>query len=315
MGKLKLYTIIPELEEMENDKIKINLDLPQTWSDLTEDQLKYVLQLRASSTMSAYEIRIAALMRFAHMEERQPLTEAEKYMKEREGYHFMRVPKIVGTSDKILPLPEWVFLDAVNRLSWLDGPTNDVTRLENIVSRYKPYDATMSDMPFGVYLQVENHWQVAMSWAKVQADESTDKQVRVEALEHVEICLEQIARLLYVSQRKWWQKKPKPFAFSMLMQQNILHWLSGWHSWAAIAYPHLFKPSGNAEGTVVTSRYLQDQIDSQISALTDGDVTKLPHVLEKTTTADALHILDIKAKEAAAAKKAQEDAIAKAKRR
>lgn len=303
----KLYTIIPTLE-MENDKIKISLDLPQTWSDLTEAQLRYVLQLRASSTMSAYEIRIAALLRFAGMEERQPHTDAERELQKKEGYHFMRVSKIANTRDKILPLPEWFFLDAVNRLSWLDTPSNDVTRLEKIANRYKPYDAQMSDMPFGVYLQVENQWQSGMAWAKVHADVQQPDQVRQSALAHVEHSLDEIARLLYVPQTKWYLVKPRPLRTDALMRQNILHWLSGWHSWAAIAYPHLFRPSGNADATVITSSYLQDQIDSQISALTDGDVTKLPHILEKTTTSDALHILDIKAKEAHAAKKAQEEA-------
>lgn len=311
--KKQLNTIIPSIEMAQNT-IKINLDLPQTWSDLNEDQLNYILQLRASSTMTAYEIRIAALLRFAGLEQRAPRTDAEKELAEKEGIRFMRVAKIVGSTEKELPMPDWFFLDALNRLSWLDSPTSDVTRLEHLVKDYMPYDAELADVPFGIYLQVDKTWQRAMAWTGVLRDTEADEKSRQTANAVMEECFDEIARLLYQPVKKWYKREPKPLKPDAVMRQNILHWMVGWHAYAALQFPHLFKGGGEGK-TVITDEFLKNQIDTQLSALTGGDVTKLPIILEKTLAHDALHILDIKAKEAAEAKKLQEEAMAKAKRR
>lgn len=294
-----LHTITPQIE-MYNGSYHINIDLPHTWSDLTEDQLHYVLQLKASSTMSPIEIRTCAFLRFCDMEERQPRTDAEKEMR-KNGHHFFRSPK--GSKEKEIILPDWFMLNVVNSLSFLDHPTNDVVRLENIVKGYRPYSSTFNDLPFGEYLQIESLWQSAMA-IQLSDDNSSD----------LEDIFEQMAKILY-KPIVWWHchvpgfdkhiqlPKRKPFSMDVVMQQNILFWMNGFHLFAQDQWPHLFRPgSGGGE---VTRESLKEQIDVQIQALTGGDVTKMDAVLNVDTWS-ALNMLDIKQKDAELAKREAE---------
>lgn len=301
-----LITVTPEIV-MEGDTIqRININLPGTWSELNDEQLLYILQLQASSTMSAIEVRTCALMRFCGMIERAPRNEAERELNH-QGQHIFRTP--YGSNKTEMILPEWFLQQAVSKLSWLDRPTEDVTRAQNIAKGFDPYDATFADMPFGVYLQIESLWQQAMAWAEAISPKSNpDKEtIKMGAVESEQL-FESIARLLYrphytINAGPIKLPRRKPFAFGIVMQQNVVHWLTGWRMYAQNEWPHLFR--GGSGGGSITQQSIRENIDVQLQALTGGDVTKMQQVLD-TDTHSALRMLDIKQHDAELAKMQQE---------
>ena len=310
MKRLRLNTVIPVIENIEGIS-HINLDLPQTWSDLNDDQLRYILRLRNIESVTPMEIRLLAVLKFAGLEERKPRTETERAFAESNNVRYFKVARCSESRVKEMPLPDWFLTESIKRMAWLDEPTDDVTRIVNLISGHLPYEADLSDMPFGIYLQVENAWQTALSWAAAMSEQKANKEVQ----KHLHECLDELASLLYYPRREWYLPfKPRKVSYPPETAQNIMHWMIGWHKYALYAFPHLFRRSGGSSSPI-TSEALREQTDAQLSALTGGDVTKLPIVLKSTMTHDALHVLDIKAHEAAEARKAREEALANAKRR
>lgn len=310
MKRLRLNTVIPVIENVEGIS-HVNLDLPQTWSDLNDDQLRYILRLRNIESVTPMEIRLLAVLKFAGLEERKPRTETERAFAESNNVRYFKVARCSESRVKEMPLPEWFLTESIKRMAWLDEPTDDVTRIVNLISGHLPYEADLSDMPFGIYLQVENAWQTALSWAAAMSEQKANK----EAQKHLHECLDELASLLYYPHREWYLPvKPCKVSYPPETAQNIMHWMIGWHKYALYAFPHLFRRSGGSSSPI-TSEALREQTDAQLSALTGGDVTKLPIVLKSTMTHDALHVLDIKAHEAAEARKAREEALANAKRK
>ena len=310
MKRLRLNTVIPVVENIEGIS-HINLDLPQTWSDLNDDQLRYILRLRNIESVTPMEIRLLAVLKFAGLEERKPRTDIEREYAESNNVRYFKVARCSESRVKEMPLPDWFLTESIKRMAWLDEPTDDVTRIVNLISGHLPYEADLSDMPFGIYLQVENAWQTALSWAAAMSEQKANK----DAQKHLHECLDELASLLYYPHREWYHTfKPRKVSYPPETAQNIMHWMIGWHKYALYAFPHLFRRSGGSSSPI-TSEALREQTDAQLSALTGGDVTKLPIVLKSTMTHDALHVLDIKANEAAEARKAREEALANAKRR
>ena len=310
MKRLRLNTVIPVIENVGGIS-HVNLDLPQTWSDLNDDQLRYILRLRNIESVTPMEIRLLAVLKFAGLEERKPRTETERAFAESNNVRYFKVARCSESRVKEMPLPDWFLTESVKRMAWLDEPTDDVTRIVNLISGHLPYEADLSDMPFGIYLQVENAWQTALSWAAALSGQKANK----EAQKHLHECLDELASLLYYPHREWYLPfKPRKVSYPPETAQNIMHWMIGWHKYALYAFPHLFRRSGGTSSPI-TSEALREQTDAQLSALTGGDVTKLPIVLKSTMTHDALHVLDIKAHEAAEARKAREEALANVKRK
>ena len=310
MKRLRLNTVIPVIENIEGIS-HINLDLPQTWSDLNDDQLRYILRLRNIESVTPMEIRLLAVLKFAGLEERKPRTDIEREYAETNNVRYYKVARSSESRVKEMPLPDWFLTESIKRMAWLDEPTDDVTRIVNLISGHLPYEADLSDMPFGIYLQVENAWQTALSWAAAMSEQKANK----EAQKRLHECLDELASLLYYPHREWYHTfKPRKVSYPPETAQNIMHWMIGWHKYALYAFPHLFRRSGGSSSPI-TSEALREQTDAQLSALTGGDVTKLPIVLKSTMTHDALHVLDIKAHEAAEARKAREEALANAKRK
>ena len=310
MKRLRLNTVIPVIENIGGIS-HVNLDLPQTWSDLNDDQLRYILRLRNIESVTPMEIRLLAVLKFAGLEERKPRTETERAFAESNNVRYYKVARSSESRVKEMPLPDWFLTESIKRMAWLDEPTDDVTRIANLISGHLPYEADLSDMPFGIYLQVENAWQTALSWAAAMSEQKANK----EAQKHLHECLDELASLLYYPRREWYHTlKPRKVSYPPETAQNIMHWMIGWHKYALYSFPYLFRRSGGSSSPI-TSEALRKQTDAQLSALTGGDVTKLPIVLKSTMTHDALHVLDIKAHEAAEARKAREEALANAKRR
>ena len=310
MKRLRLNTVIPVIENVGGIS-HINLDLPQTWSDLNDDQLRYVLRLRNIESVTPMEIRLLTVLKFAGLEERKPRTETERAFAESNNVRYFKVARCSESRVKEMPLPDWFLTESIKRMAWLDEPTDDVTRIVNLISGHLPYEADLSDMPFGIYLQVENAWQTALSWAAAMSEQKANKEVQ----KHLHECLDELASLLYYPRREWYLPfKPRKVSYPPETAQNIMHWMIGWHKYALYAFPHLFRRSGGSSSPI-TSEALREQTDAQLSALTGGDVTKLPIVLKSTMTHDALYVLDIKAHEAAEARKAREEALANAKRK
>lgn len=309
MKRLRLNTVIPIIENIGGIS-HVNLDLPQTWSDLNDDQLRYILRLRNIESITPMEIRLLAVLKFAGLEECKPRTETERAFAESNDVRYFKVARCSESRVKEMPLPDWFLTESVRRMAWLDEPSDDVTRIVDLVGGRRPYEADLSDMPFGIYLQVENAWQTALSWAAAMSGSKANK----EAQKHLHECLEELASLLYYPYREWYLPVKRKVSYPRETAQNIMHWMIGWHKYALYAFPHLFRRSGGSSSPI-TSEALREQTDAQLSALTGGDVTKLPIVLKSTMTHDALHVLDIKAHEAAEARKAREEALASAKRR
>lgn len=150
----------------------------------------------------------------------------------------------------------------------LDIPAVPI-RLER-VGKYFAYPADFSGVPFKIWLSLENFYQGYLA--------TEDNQL-----------LLQMAKLMYHND---------DFTCEDYVLISVFYWFSSLKRYFSIRFSHFFQPFDEScclEQKTVAQR-LQDSMDSQIRALTKGDVTREAAVLD-TDTLRALTELNALAKE------------------
>lgn len=249
----------------------LHLACPRSWSEMTQEQLRYALHVIGSGMYSSVEGRTLMLLRFTGIEVlgKSPL-----------GWACRVAAAVPGASPSGKPrrhhffLQDWQVQSMIQQLEYVDSYEAFDVRLESIQG-FKAVDALLHGVRFHDYLQMEKYYQgyLATKEAKYALG---------------------LARLLYPVGR---------FAASVGIVSLDAAELTGclmWYSYVkkqfSRFFPHFFRPVATTAGTSPAGSWL-DQMNAQIRALTDGDITKEQAVFDKDCWR-ALTELDAKAREA-----------------
>lgn len=148
-------------------------------------------------------------------------------------------------------------------LAWIDDPGTVPVRVDELRG-VRALDTKLHGVAFEIYLQAENCFQGILN---------SKSEAAVAAL----------ARLLYPGVRR------APAGWEQLM---VVQWWAQVKAMFAELFPHLFRPTGGSATTT-----MMEVMNSEIRALTGGDVTKEGEILAIDTWR-ALTELDAKAREA-----------------
>ena len=232
------------------------ITLPRSWAELTDGQLLTVYNLFARE-ISAAEVKTLCLMKWNKI---QIITQwaPHRYLVKRGRQQTILTSKQIQTATATLD-----FLDEI--------PTTPV-RVSRI-GRHRALPANFEEVPFEKYLYVENLFQ---GFLHTQDDS----------------LLTQITQILNDSE------KNKP---TKAKQVNTFYWVAALKKYFATQFPHFFQPVESLEkvsdllkNTPSLYSRLRDATNTQIRALTGGDITKEPTIL-KMDTIRALTELDAKA--------------------
>ena len=236
--------------------ISINLNVPQGWHELDDDQLRYVYSLIAKE-FSADEIKTLALLKWA--------TPKINVLGLGSGRSFLCSTK-VKNSNKIFELSASQVAELMPSLAWLDSIPSTPVRLKKI-RNHVAVDPIFSGVPFETYLVVENLYQGFLSTQK-------------------DALLDDLAHVLYPGCSV--TLKPEE-------RFSIFYWVASLKDMFARRFPDFFQPaSANAENLLGSSpniaKQLQESIDAQIRALTKGDITKGKALSIRSTSAARLFV-------------------------
>ena len=232
----------------------LHLTCPRSWKEMTQEQLRYALHVIGCGLYSSVEGRTLMLLRFCGIE----VTRKTPY-----GWA-CSVP--VGSSDgeqhkHPFFLQSWQVQDMIKQLEYVDSYEAFDVRLESIQG-FKAVDPLLHRVMFQDYLNMEKYYQGYLA----------TKQQRF-ALG--------LARLLYPG---------GVTAIDDAELTNCIMWYSYVKKQFSKHFRHFFKPA--PEGGKAVDWI--EQMNAQIRALTDGDITKEDAVFKKDCWR-ALTELDAKA--------------------
>lgn len=171
-----------------------------------------------------------------------------------------------GRGSRIVELSPETLAEHLAVLSFLSSPGAEPVRPSKIRGR-KAVDARLHGVTFGTYIRLENLYQGYI-------DSMSDA------------AMETMCRLLYPGRRPCGEVPAEE-------RISVLQWMVQLKEFFAIKFPHFFRPAPGS----VDAPSMSDIMDSEIRALSGGDVTKEADVLEADCWR-ALTELDYKAKEA-----------------
>jgi len=165
---------------------------------------------------------------------------------------------------------------AANSLGFLDHAPDAPARPDRLAGG-KAIDPELHNTPFADWLVIENLWQAALQGI-------SEKDGYAHAAENP--AMRPLLEKLWPGYKA---RAVRPWHAAL-----AIVWLSGLKSLFAATFPHLFQPAAAAGDEPADMRR---NMETQIRALTGGDITKRQAVIESDTWA-ALHELNEKAREA-----------------
>ena len=243
---------------------------PRSWNEMSQEQLRYALHLIGCGMYSPLEVRTLLLLRFCGIV---PVRNTPNGWscyaplcyragrKKPHRHHFF--------------LQSWQVLDMTGQLEYVDSYEAFDVRLESI-GGFKAVDGLLHGVRFWDYLQMEKYYQgyLATKEGKYALG---------------------LARLLYPEAAASPQHSVQLLAIDDAELTNCVMWYS-WvkKQFASRYFRHFFRPFPVGQGKAVN---WMEQMNAQIRALTDGDITKEQAVYDKDCWR-ALTELDAKAREA-----------------
>ena len=236
----------------------LRLSCPRSWKEMSQEQLRYALHVIGCGMYSSVEGRTLMLLRF---------TGIEVLGKTPGGWSCAIRVEVEGkksTKRHLFFMQSWQVQDMIQQLEYVDSYETMDVRLESIQG-FKAVDAMLHRVMFGDYLNMEKHYQGYLA-----------------TKEHKYAL--GLARLLY------------PGGVTDIgdaEQTGCIMWFSYVKKQFSQLFRHFFKPAPEGGKAV---NWLE-QMNAQIRALTDGDITKERTVLDADCWR-ALTELDAKAREA-----------------
>ncbi len=240
---------------------KVSLTCPVRWDQLSQEQLRYVLQLIGSGLYSDVEVRTYMLFRFCGIGVigRSPQGGWKCWMGS-------------GRSRRYFDLQEYQVRDMIGQLGFVSRPEEMNVRLESIQG-CRPVDGLLHNLPFIDYLNLETAYQGYLQ---------TRDTGRVRAM----------ARILY---RDAGGSIPDAIELDVAEETGVLFWYYYIKEQLSRYFPNFFRPVSG--GSAPDGLKLLEAVNAQIRALTDGDITK-ESAVKHADCWRALTELDAKAREA-----------------
>lgn len=237
----------------------IHLTCPRSWAEMTQEELRYALHVIGCGLYSPVEARTLLLIRF---------TGIEVLNKVGGGWTCAIQINVEGkkkTKRHFFFLQPWQVQDFIQQLEFVDSFETMNVRLES-VQGFKAVDGLLHGVRFWDYLRMEKYYQVYLETKKP------------------EMALK-LAQMLY------------PGGVTAIDDAELTGCIM-WYSYVKKEmhrfFRHFFKPFPAGQGKAVN---MLEQMNAQIRALTDGDITKEQAVYDKDCWR-ALTELDAKAREA-----------------
>lgn len=267
MSKKNKPTIVDKGDFTE---VNINIEMPRSWQELSDKQLNYVFGLIADE-YSLAQICIFCFVRWAGMRLVAPPVDAK--LEEREVCMDVRGYNVIFSADNLAEMSLM--------LKYLGEPSDVPVRPDTIGRKHpltgrrqgKALPADFQQVPFRKFLFLENLYQGFLATKNPKL-------------------LDDMVRIMYQCDAI------HPSSADGVM---VFYWFTSLKKVFSRQFPHFFKPSRDDGSSNLLGqslgRKLQESMDSQIRALTKGDVTKEREVLEVDTWR-ALAELDALAREA-----------------
>lgn len=237
----------------------LNLHVPHSWSELTQDQLRYVLYLLTQGWRE-WQVRTYLFARFAGI----------KVLSEKKDGWLCETHLESGKAVRFF-LQLWQVQDFCQAFDYIfDGKGAD-NRLDHI-GLFTAADIELHEYPFQYYLIADNYFQQFL-----QSDQSSDAPLR------------EMMRYLYLDADG---NPPEHIECTPVEVMGAFLWFMWVKQNFSTSFPHLFKPA-SAEGDYD----MIEAMNAQIRALTGGDITKEQQIRDSDVWR-ALTELDAKAREA-----------------
>ena len=246
----------------------IDLYVPTSWAKMTQRQLRYVLMLLAFfndlTVVKAYMfIRLTGI----HVE-----GFAERFFRDQPGQYRCWFRPRWWKPRRWFTLEAWQVQSMIQQFDFIDPFDGMDVRLERIHG-CRAVDDILDHYPFGDYLMAEQYYQLAVSSGKPEM-------------------IEKLATYLYVKRNG---KHPKRLSLSPAEQMGTLRWFAHVKSVFAERWSYFFRRvDADIEEMDID---LIGAMDSQIRALTEGDITK-EETIKQLPCWRALTELNQKAREA-----------------
>ena len=236
----------------------LHLTCPRSWKEMTGEQLRYALHIIGCGRYSHEEGRTRMLLHFTGIRiERNTMR----------GW-LCTVPVVSPKGKQKLHtffLQAWQVQDMIQQLVYVDSYETFDVRLESIQG-HMAVDPLLHGVRFHDYLQMEKYYQIFLE--RLMPDMAL-----------------KLAQMLYPG---------GVTAIDEAELTNCIMWYSYVKKRMQRFFPHFFRPAPVGNGKSVN---FYEQMNAQIRALTDGDITKEQAVFDKDCWR-ALTELDAKAREA-----------------
>nr|DAQ03371.1 MAG TPA: hypothetical protein [Caudoviricetes sp.] len=253
--KTKLTTRHSSLQ----DDGTLNLHVPHSWSELTQEQLRYVLFLLTQG-WEEWKTRTYLFARFAGI----------GVLNEKKDGWLCEVETHGGKKVRFF-LELWQVQSFCEAFDYIFNGNGADNRLESI-GLFKAVELELYDYPFEYYLMADNYFQQYM-----MSDKSSEEP------------LSELARCLYLDGDG---RMPDHIECTVPELMGVFLWFVWVKHNFSEKFPHLFKPAGKGG----EDYDMVGAMNAQIRALTGGDITK-EEIIRKADVWRALTELDAKARE------------------
>ena len=217
----------------------LNFSLPDAWTKLSQEQLRYVCYV-----MVNFEMTVAKTYIFIR------LLDIWVIRKTEQGW--VCSVKVSGKKIRFF-LEDWQINSFIRVLDFIDKPSPFPVCIARI-GKYQAVDTLLHGIPFMTYINLENLYQGYLHTNNSEL-------------------LKKMAHNLYVDQKG---NHPKFLRFSEGELLSVFLWFASLKNHFSACFPYFFKSSGES-GTVAPD--MVAVMNAEIRALTGGDITKENQVL------------------------------------
>lgn len=238
----------------------LNVNIPKSWQELPDKELRFVFRL-LQGEYSLTQIKTLCLLRWGQLKivRREGAVFIVRHHKKNYPLTTLQICEVCG----LARANEAGFngraqansnvVQSTEALAWLGDFPQYPVRLSRI-GIYRPVRADFQNVSFGDFLALDNLYQ---GYLQTQREE----------------LLHDMALVMY---------QTKHIHLSKVEQINIFYWFTSLKRWFANMFSHFFKmekPDENGS-TMLSFKDLQQNMNTQIRALTGGDITKEKEVLQ-----------------------------------
>lgn len=248
---------------------RMSVSVPASWGELTQDQLRFLLETMVKVQEQNASRSFASQADYAACIAAQVATHCFVKWSGMEMLHRSGSDWMFRYQGELLYINVEVFADAIGRLGWLSEPPAYPVRLDTIDGAEAVAADLSSDFSFDSWLACENYWQAYQLTPNPEA-------------------LRSMAEILY---------RREGIELTPAEALGVFYWWLGVKNMASAMFPHFFKPASEGEdGSEQIHEQMRQSVNSQIRALTKGDITKEELVLSMNALR-ALTELDALARE------------------